>query len=294
MSNDASPAPEASTTARAAKSKPKSKPAPPKKAASTAKPSVAKNKPERFLPTERITFKRQLELLRAYAAASGPTNKPVTNRDVASFVKMTESTTSMGNAFFTQNGFLVKIGGGLVPAPEVVAFHRATDWNPDTASQKLGPLVARTWFADALLPRLSLNAMEEDQAVVVLAEAATADTKYRANLKLLIDYLESAGLVIRDGAMIRLNRAAVEAVATAADSGNSTTTGNGADTQQPSRGAIATTFSAPTEASIRFQIDVNVKMDEMSGWTPDRIAAFFAGIGQVMAAKGAMEKKVTE
>ena len=290
MSNEPSPN---SEPAPSPKPKQKAKTAPTKKAAIT-KPAIAKNKPERFLPTERITFKRQLELLRAYAAASGPTNKPVTNKDVASFVKMTDSTTSMGNAFFTQNGFLAKVGGGFVPAPEVVAFHRANDWNAETASQKLGPLVARTWFADALLPRLSLNALEEEQAVVVLAEAATADPKYRINLKLLIDYLEASGLVSRDGTLVRLNRIAAEAAsAEAASQPGAALNGTEQVTPPTSRGAIATTFSAPTEASIRFQIDVNVKMDEMGTWTPDRISAFFTGIGQVMAAKGAMEKKVT-
>src|SRR5262249_39783769 len=92
------------------------------------------SKPNKFLPTDRITFPRQLDLLRGWAAASGPTSKIVSNNDVGPIVKMTGSTVSMNNAFYAQCGFLVKADGGYVPTPDVFAFLRAYEWSPDTAA----------------------------------------------------------------------------------------------------------------------------------------------------------------
>jgi hypothetical protein len=203
---------------------------------------------------------------------------------------MTESTTSLANAFFTQNAFLSRVDGGFLPANEVVLFHRAWDWNKDTASQKLAPLISRTWFAEALLPRLSFGPMEEEQGIGILAGAAAAEPRYRANIKLLIDYLEAGGLLVRDGGQLRTTRIAMDGAAVAAE-GGATANGSVAETPATGRGAIATTFSAPAESGVRFQVAVDVNMDEMGGWSPERITAFFGGIAQVLAAKGAIEKK---
>jgi hypothetical protein len=49
-------------------------------------------------------------------------------------------------------------------------------------------------------------------------------------------------------------------------------------------------FTQPTEGVVQFHISVKVEMAEFSNWKPDRIAAFFGGIAQVLAAKAAVEK----
>src|SRR5438132_962394 len=98
---------------------------------STDKKRRLPNKP---IPTDRLTVPKQLDLLRAWAAASGPNGKPVTNRDVAAIVKMAETTTSLANAFFTAMGFLQKTSTGYLPAQEVLNYNRAYGWNPQTAA----------------------------------------------------------------------------------------------------------------------------------------------------------------
>src|SRR5713226_1869098 len=80
--------------------KPKLHEAKKEKAAATAKakqakPAAAVSKPTKYLPTDRIAFTRQLDILRGWAAASGPNNKIVSNNDVAEIVKMQGSTVSM-------------------------------------------------------------------------------------------------------------------------------------------------------------------------------------------------------
>jgi hypothetical protein len=264
-----------------------------RKKKSKATSTAATQRPERSLPTERITFKRQLDLLRAFAAASGPTGKSVTNREVAPFVKMTENTTLMANGFFLQTGLLVRSPGGLIPAPEVVSFHRAHDWNPETASHKLGPLIGRTWFAEALTPRLSLNAMEEDQAIAILAEAAGADPKYKANLRLLIDYLEAAGLIQREGSQVRLVRATQTGNAGVQSSDEPSSSGEERKELSASAASLATAFLAPVEGTVQFHVSVKVNMAEFKGWPPETVAAFFGGIAQVLNAKAALEKRAS-
>jgi hypothetical protein len=290
--NNAADADTATSTNPAKTEAPRKRPKAASKRTKPADVAPARNKPERFLPTERIKFERQLELLRAYAAASGPAVKAVTNREVATFVNMTESTTSMANAFFTQSGFLQKTAEGLVPAPEVVSYQRAFQWNPEKASHKMAPLVLRTWFGEALIRRLTLKPMEEEQAIQTLAEAANADTRYKANLALLIEYLVAAGLVEREGTQLRASRqghqAATESQPPAPPNADPL------PREIPQRSAaVAASFSAPTEGTVQFHVSVRVDMAEMAGWQPERIAAFFAGIAQVLAAKGSIEKTVT-
>ncbi len=44
---------------------------------------------------------------------------------------------------------------------------------------------------------------------------------------------------------------------------------------------------APQEGVVQFHVTVNVSMKQLAGWAPDRITAFFGGVAQVLAAKGA-------
>jgi hypothetical protein len=262
---------------------------------STAKAAPAA-KPERYLPTERITFRRQLDLLRGYAAATNDGSKSVTNKEVAAFVDMTESTASIANAFFIQNGFLTKGSSGLLPAPDVVAFKRAHQWDPTTSAHKLSGLVARSWFGQALLPRLSMSPLDEDRAIQVLAEAANANPKYRTNLRILLEYLEASGLVAREGTQVRGLRSAPEMpIAPTEEEGSVPPTSPESIPPEPgSPVGIRTVFNtSPTAGVIEFQVNVRVDMREIGSWRPDRIAAFFSGIAQVVAAKGALEKNVS-
>ena len=87
--------------------------------------SSPRQRATRTLPTERITFGNQLKLLRAYAIASGPSGRTISNSDVASIVKMVPSTVALGNAFFTETGLLLKPNGsGFMPSPESLPDER--------------------------------------------------------------------------------------------------------------------------------------------------------------------------
>jgi hypothetical protein len=284
--------PQADTTQHAtSKPKPvevkKEKPAPPRMKA--AKPAAAAvSKPTKYLPTDRITFTRQLDILRAWAAASGPLAKTVTNNDVSEIVKMQASTISMANAFFSSVGFLVKNENGFIPAPEVLAFLRNYEWSPESAPQKLAPLLLKSWFADALLNKLSFGAMSEDECIQNLADASAAGPDYRGQLKTLLDYLAAAGLIQRDGNLVKKGNSNMTAASAAAS--NETPTPAKQESPTPDLSKTMPSLFGTTEGQVQFNIAVKVSMGEFANWQADRIAAFFSGIAQVLAAKAKVEK----
>jgi hypothetical protein len=251
-----------------------------------------KPKPTKFLPTDRIAFSRQLEILRAFAAVSGPNGKAVTNAEVGEVMKMEASTVSLANPFFAENGLLQRgADGGFVPAADVMAFQGAWDWNPEKAAQRLAPTLAETWFCKALTPRLGFRPLPEDEAIEVLAEACGAVPEYKAQLRTLLDYLQAAAIVQREGGQVRANRVAATLPAGQIDGRGATPESK--EPAAPSRAAVTTAFATPTEGVVQFHVAVRVDMKEFAGWSPDRISAFFGGIAQVLAAKGAIEKEVS-
>lgn len=241
-------------------------------------------KPSRVLPTDRIAFPKQLDLLRAYAAASEPTGRAVGNEEVSKITKLTASTVSLGNAFPASIGLIRRAEGGYVPSAEVIAFGRAYQWDPATASAKLAPVIEATWFAQAILSTLRMRPMDMKEAITAVAEAAAAGPGHKAQIEVLLDYMDAAGLIVREGHQISLRRGAP-----ATKTEDEAATVVPADQRQPlpptPRPGV-TSFPSPTEGTIQLDLSVRVRMAEMAGWSPEQIAAFFAGVAQALAAKG--------
>ncbi len=259
----------------------------------TVAASTKRRKPNKSLPTDRIKFDKQLDLLRAFVAASGPTGKAVTNKEVADIVRMAETTTTLANGFFLDTGLVQRADGGFTPSPEVISFVRAYEWTPETAAHKLRPLFETAWFGRAILPRVSFGPLEESTAITLLAEAVDASPDYRAQLGTVVDYMEAAGMIERDGSQIRLIKAGPSGVSSDRPIAPSSQPPAGNPEPQASRATVYTALQA-TQGAVQFHVSVKVDMAEFAGWAPDRIAAFFAGIAQVLAAKGAIEKGTSE
>lgn len=254
--------------------------------------ATSKHRPTKQLPTNRIQFSKQLDILRAYAALSGPSGSPVSNKDVAEVVGMVESTVSINNSFLTDVGLVTKTGSGFIPSTDVLSYHLAYEWNPETATHKLAPTLRDTWFGETMIQRLRFKPMTEDEAVHVLAEQADARKKYEKQVSTLLEYLIAAGIAVEDNGHLKLGPTAKpgrhEEPREAEDDTPATAMGSGAG-PKPSSG-VATGFSTvPTEGVVQFHISVRVDMGEFKGWKADRITAFFGGIAQVLAAKGDME-----
>jgi hypothetical protein len=162
-----------------------------------------KSRPTETLPTDRIAFGKQIGLLLAYAGIYDQTGQPVTNAEAGRAVSLSASTTSLANAFFADVGFLTRADNGYTPTLEVLNFYRVHGYDPDSAGRELAQVLNGTWFAATMIPRLAVGPVTEPAAIAELAKRANASPHYRPQLRMLIDYLVTAGLIEQDGDQLR-------------------------------------------------------------------------------------------
>jgi hypothetical protein len=243
-----------------------------------------KARPKRILPTDRIAFPKQLDILRAHAVLSNEGEKAATNTAVGDFVGMKHTTVTLANAFFVDSGLLIKSNGSHVPAREVIEFARATEWGDENAGNKFAPRLRESWFGQSILRRLSFRpTMDEAEAVRQLAQEASAPPDYKGQVVLLLAFLEVAGLIERDGSQVR------KADPSSPSAPPPQPTPTPAPTEDRPNPPNLLVRPEPTKGGVNFQISLQVDMDELAGWDPQRITAFFSGIAAVLAAKGELE-----
>src|SRR5690606_201852 len=157
----------------------------------------------KVVPTERASSDKQMSVLRAYAAASGPSKTAVSNAEVAAVVNdLAASSISLCNPFFSDAGLLIQEGRKQRPADAVFDYLHAYEWDEEKAALKLKDLFSRTWAASTLLPKLSYRQLSRDEAIQFLADEAKATKAPRESLGLLIDFLNAAGVVKADGTTV--------------------------------------------------------------------------------------------
>lgn len=159
-----------------------------------------KAKLTKVIPTERVSFDKQMAVLRAYAAASGPAKKAVSNDEVAAvFNDLAASSISLCNPFFSDVGLLIQEGRKLRPSDAVFDYLHAYEWNPETAALKLKDAFSQSWAAATLLPKLAFRALTRDEAIGFLADESKAQKSHRKNLETLLEFLDKAGVVRIEG-----------------------------------------------------------------------------------------------
>jgi hypothetical protein len=246
-------------------------------------------KPTKSLPTVRVSFAKQLDILRAYAAASGGSSRIVSLKEVADIVQMAVPTVSLANPFFVDVKFVQRSEGvGMTPANELLEYAHAYQWDKETAAHKLAPLLSKTWFWEALQPRLNFQELSEDQVVTLLAEKSAAGPTYKSQLRMILEYLDAAGMIIRANGVVTGIKGRQQVSATAEPTKKAPAT---EDAEVLPRPVVATNFAQTKQGAVNFDVSVHIDMAEFAGWQPARIAAFFNGIAQVLSAKGMVEKE---
>lgn len=263
--------------------------------------ATEKSKTTKRLPTFRVGFPKQLDALRGYAVLSENGTKSVHYSHVAELIKVHEANVSSMNPFFLENGFIEKQGAGVVPHAALIEYNRAHGWNPETSGQKLAPIVSETWFGRALTRRLQFRAMSDDEAIEALASECMAGPDARSQLKLLLDYCETAGIVRRENGQLMApkenqNSSTEKPKAEQQSSSESLrsppTVSAAVANVRPTAYGSGDAGSMPSTASangINFQVSIKVDLAEMKEWPAERIAAFFSGMAQVLAAQGKKE-----
>jgi hypothetical protein len=252
--------------------------------------NATKSQPTKRLPTHRIKFAKQLDIIRVYGIKS-QNGKAAHYRDVGEVVGIHENTVSLMVGFLVENGFLERNGVATIGTKPVIDFANAFNWSPETAPRKLAPIVRASWFGKLLLEKLAFRSMSEDDAIKDLAGAISAEPEYKPQIALLIDYAVAAGLVRRDGNQLSLGEEATAAETMPPKQDRIAQSSEQRDDPPPSRTSanVATSFLT-TEGAVQFHVSIRVSMQEMAGWSPDRISAFFAGLAAVLAAKKGTEE----
>ena len=160
------------------------------------------------LPTDRITFDKQVETIRAYAAVYAANGgQPVTNDQAGEIVSLSGSTITQTNGFFNDIGLVTRADqGGFIPSAEVIEYNNACQWDESEARAKLRPIFERTWFYRCLVPRLQLAPQPQAICLALLGNESKAQKEHNERLLNLISFLELAGIVSTSGGMVSLQQ----------------------------------------------------------------------------------------
>lgn len=162
----------------------------------------------KVLPSDRLSIERQIIALRAFAVVfESNGGKPVTNNEAGEVAKMAAATIVVTNAFFCDLGLLTRVdgGGGFTVSGEVMEFSRVETSGiaPESAPEKVRPLIERQWFMQILTPRLRMSPMDIPQIHKVLGEASNATREHLPRIDTLIDFIVYFGCGVREGNHIR-------------------------------------------------------------------------------------------
>ncbi len=157
-----------------------------------------------ILPTDRISFDKQIAIARAFAAGYQHNDgRPVSNDEAGAIVTpaLKGGTVVLTNPFFADIGLISRSDkGGFIPGQELIAYNSGCAWGEDVAREKLRPLFERTWFYRCLAARLQLAPQPIPSCIAILAEESGATKEHEARLNNLLGYLQFAGVVnVADG-----------------------------------------------------------------------------------------------
>jgi hypothetical protein len=163
----------------------------------------------KVLPTDRISFENQTELLRAFAAVFASNGGQAVTNDQAGDTlskKLSGSTVTQVNGFFTDVGILSRAekGTGFIPSVEVIEYNNACQWSESEARLKLRPVFEKTWFYRCLVPRLQLAQQPLATCLALLANESKASPEHNEKLLNLLKFLEAAGIVSLTGETVTL------------------------------------------------------------------------------------------
>lgn len=244
----------------------------------------------KILPTDRITFSRQLDILRGFAVAAADGGGSASSNTAGPLISMSHHTINIATPFFASVGLLNRADRGrFAPPAEVVEYSRASQWTPETAPHRLAPIIRKSWFGQIITRMVSVQPRDADEILTDLAGAAEVSTEHRPQLELLLEFTIACGLVQREG---RLIRQAQPVGGTRVEEEPKDDPAHKPEVKRdvPPAGMVSMFRKDDTEGMVSFDVSVRVNMSDFAGWRPERISAFFGGIASVLAAKGRIEE----
>lgn len=169
----------------------------------TGNPSrVQKQRADRSLPTDRMSFEKQVEVLRCIAQMS--VKRPVTAEDLSAAVGLKGNRGGLSNRFFVDSGWVVTAGrGGYAAADPLQEYHRHLNVDPQDhhgARRYLANSARSSWYWEALEPMLE-GGVRQTLALHTLSREAGAND-HTHQLQLILEWLEWLGLIRREGDLV--------------------------------------------------------------------------------------------
>lgn len=151
-------------------------------------------KPKFHLPSDNLTVEKQLKVLRSFVAASDRGAKAVNYKDVAGFSGFGKTNVSSCNKFFEESGMIVvQKRGNYVPHKRIIDYADVYDHNEEEAAGFLREIVAKTWFGELALARLSVDKnIPKESLIKSLGSEMGGELSRRAKrgINALVEYLE--------------------------------------------------------------------------------------------------------
>lgn len=254
----------------------------------------SKARPERPIPTDRLRFDNQLEVLKAVASLSGNSRRGVSAETMSAAIGLKGGTGGLNSRFFRFVNWFESVGRGEYTAsPGVLAYAQHINVDPEghvAAAAGMRAEMRRSWVWEVVGPLLESGQPIREKALLLpLAQAAGAQN-HTAQLETIVEWLVWVGLVVRDGESIRLTEAEQPGASapvdeTSADGGEVATPEADAAADQDAAQSMSVQPASPTraavdnEAIISFNISVRLTADDVQHLSDEQMQ-FVMGLAE--------------
>ena len=259
-------------------------------------PRVERSRPhpraQRALPTDRMRFDVQVQALKAFAVTSKYGQFAVTSEEIASILPVSATTAGLNNNFCYEAGLLVRESKGRYKPTEAVnQFARDHSWAPDRAGRALAPILAKTWFYEAVENQLAMGPATRQQLVSALGQVAGATTDHTGHLDTIVQWLDYAQLIRFDDAglahPVALEDTPAEAAPVAATEPEANEEPDGSRGGGHDDGGTPPRMVNPAGV-LGLTFDFQLTAEDLAKLSTEQIEALFAAVGKVMAIKAAV------
>ncbi len=255
-------------------------------------PPAATRSPQRpraskVLPTDRMKFDAQVELLRRYARISGAAKRAVTSEEVARAQGIATNTAALNNAFFVESGWLETTGRGQhIATDALVTYNQRAQLDPANAKAATSLLAGparQSWYWKALEPYMQGGGLPKNEALVILSSDSDAGPEYKPQLENVLQWLQFVCLVRIEGDSLLPGDGlglASESASRAAEPVQPVVEDH---PMQPTPEHSKAEATERKDVVLAFSVDFRLTASELASLSPDQIRALFEAVGAVAA-----------
>jgi hypothetical protein len=252
--------------------------------------SVSRPRASKSLPTDRLKFEAQVELLGRFARLSGHGKRAVTSEEVAQAHGVSPNTASLNNGFYVESGWLERTGRGRYVATDaLLEYSRRVQFDPSNAAKAAGLLAAparNSWYWRALEAQLQHGHLPRPEALVILSSEADAVNDYRPQLENILEWLRFLCLISTEGDNISL--AEIDPTSAARDDNLATddlAQKDHAEKPDEEKPHLARARSKGDERDVVLALNFELRLtsSDLAALAPDQIRALYDAVGAVAA-----------